>query len=292
MDSAPLIETNAAWPPPDASGCCVLTPTTAGLVRHFAIYLLMIVGGGVMAAPPQVPQLVRLKGLVIMATGLVLGAMFFHRLTKGAFELRLDDAGFSLGKKRYSWAEAGTFALGQGKKRKILYFGPVGRRLPLVNLYGMPGPALADFLNRQGARHGGPPAPAPRFAAPDLPPLHPSLTGAPRARRKTLPVTAWVAILAVFFLLLATGAPMAEAVWSLVAPGSYAANLCRMTMTFPTAPGMTRALCRCCWRAPRPATGRPCISWAISMTPRRFCARARWRRMPPPPSIGTAGPCR
>jgi hypothetical protein len=200
-------ELNSPWPQPDDSGRCMLRPTTAALTKTSLVFLAMIVFGGALAVPPHAPEPVRLKGLLFLVLGLVLGTAFSYR---GAFELVLDDTGFTLGKKRYVWADVGEFALGSGRRRKILYFSDKGVRRQLVNLYGMTGQALVEFLNQQRARPGSG-ATAPALAAP--------------ATRKTLPYGAWVAIYVLFFFLLKAGGPMLEAVWCLASPASYATHM-------------------------------------------------------------------
>jgi hypothetical protein len=224
-------EMNSTGAQPQAPGPRVLMPTTAALAKNALIFLAMIAFGAV-AAIQTASQVLRIKGLVFMVTGLVLGAMFFYRLMTGRFELRLDVTGFSLGKKIYAWADVSEFELGKGKQSKILYFTSQGKRRPLANLYGMTGAALVDVLNQQRARPGSganargsvprclpAPPPAPR------PAVHPSLLGAGAAPRKTLPVAAWVGIIAVFIVLMATGGSMADSFWSSVAPGNYAAHM-------------------------------------------------------------------
>jgi len=214
MQPSQSFELAPVWPQPDESGRCVLQPDARSLVKSGGRLLLTAAVGAVLIVAPHLPQPLRVKGYALLIVGGGLGLWLLYRAQSGAFILTLYDNGFTLGKARYAWTDIGSFMLGSGRQRQSVTFTVAGKRKILANMYGVTAQQLADFMNSHLPRTNAEIATSPGAS------VRPT-----QVARRTLPPLAWGLIIALFIVLIKSGGPIAEALWRIFTPVSYASKM-------------------------------------------------------------------
>jgi TPR repeat protein len=147
----------STWLPPDASGRIVLKPSLGRIGPLILLGTLLCVCSAFLARTSLEPA-VRIKAAIMFIGGATVALAMLYRYLSGAYDLTIDDDGFTLGARRYGWGDTGPgFVIAVvGRGSRILRFGAPGTTRSIGNLYAIPLDDLAALLNaRRQAALGG-----------------------------------------------------------------------------------------------------------------------------------------